>query len=215
MILNRKILLFFTILVLLSSGAAFGEQFFCVDEDYVHHNWYYHFEFPWQPEDWTSPTNYAEGTVYIRAEVRSIDMPIDCWLFVPQGAPPDTTAGYYSPQLCLFQDVHIPSKHACFNSWTIRIDGPGLYHGTRDLDSMYQYDVIDWTRELMNPMVIGKTYSPIGTAYADESIDMRFTAIIVAPGDDFVPPYWWYTPSAIGDDTDPGLTWGALKALFR
>jgi hypothetical protein len=205
-------------MVVLTASPLSAAQFIAVDEDYVHANWYYHFSFPSQPGDWTSPDNYAEGTVHIRVEARSLDLPIYGWYETSsQLAPPDFTATYWSPQLCFFQDAHIPSKHACVTSTTIMFNAPGLYHGTRSMASMYQYDVIDWTRPLMNPMVIAKTQSPSGRSYGDQDVDMRYTAIVVAQGDTFDPPSWWYSSVADvpGTPEQPTLTWGTLKALFR
>ena len=45
---------------------------------------------------------------------------------------------------------------------------------------MYQYGVIDWTRVLMNPMIIGKAKNPSGLSYYGQNADMRYTVIIVA-----------------------------------
>jgi hypothetical protein len=189
--------------VLSGPVAADAEQFTCIDQDYIHNTWYYHESFPWQPNDWTSPVDYAAGTAYFRVEVRSLDVPIDGWYTTNtnQSSPPDFTALYFSPQLCLFQDAHIPSKHACFYSGTIKFNEPGFYYGSQALPDMYQYYVIDWTRLLMNPMIIGKTQDPSGFSYYGQNVDMRFTVIIVAEGDTFDPPSWW---DAVSDAADFG-----------
>jgi hypothetical protein len=136
-------------------------------------------------------------------EVRSLATPIDGWYTTnsDQSSPPDFTANYFSPQLCLFQDEHIPSKHACFYSGTIQFNEPGVYYGSQDLPDMYQYGVIDWTRLLMNPMIIGKTREDSGLSYYGQDVDMRFTVIIVAQGDTFDPPAWW---NGVSDVDDPG-----------
>ncbi len=199
--------LLFLILVTVIAGPApaDAEQLTCIDQDYIHNKWYYHETFPWQPNDWTSPVNYAAGTAYFRVEVRSLASPIDGWYTsnTNQTSPPDFTAQYFSPQLCLFQDQHIASKHACFYSGTIKFNGPGLYYGSQALPDMYQYGVIDWTRLLMNPMIIGKTQNSTGLSYYGQNVDLRFTVIIVAEGDAFDPPSWWEGVSDVADPDNP------------
>ena len=69
---------------------------------------------------------------------------------------------------------------------------------------MYQYGVIDWTRLLMNPMVIGKTQGPTGLSYYGQKANMRFTVIIVAAGDVFQPPSWWDVAADV-DDPDSAV----------
>lgn len=186
--------------VLLPAAFCHAEQFTCIDQDYIHNDWYYHESFPWQPNDWTAPTNFAAGTAYFRVEVRSLDTPIDGWYTSNsnENSPPNFTANYFAPQLCLFQDAHIPSKHACFFSGTIQFNSPGIYFGSQALPDMYQYGVIDWTRLLMNPMIIGKVRDPNGFSFYGQNVDMRFTVIVVAAGDDFAPPPWWEVVSPVG-----------------
>lgn len=197
-----------------SVNAAFAEQFTCIDQDYVHNKWYYHESFPWQPSDWTAPVDFATGTAYFRVEVRSLDTPIEGWSSTNtnQNSPPDFLAQYFAPQLCLFQDAHIPSKHACFYSGTIQYDEPGIYYGSQALPEMYQYGVIDWTRLLMNPMIIGKVKNPSGLSYRGQNADMRYTVIIVAAGDTFDPPAWWNGVSAV---SEPGRPVPTRTALIR
>jgi len=189
-----------------------AEQFTCIDQDYLHNKWYYHEGFLWQPNDWTSPVGYARGTAYFRVEVRSLDAPVDGWYSTNsnQNSPPDFTAQYFAPQLCLFQDAHIPSKHACFYSGTIQFNEPGIYYGSQALPDMYQYGVIDWTRLLMNPMIIGKAKNPSGLSYYGQNADMRYTVIIVAAGDTFDPPAWWEVVSPVTDPDNPVPTATAL-----
>jgi hypothetical protein len=193
------------LLVLLSvwPRAAIAEQFTCIDQDYIHNDWYYHESFPWQPDDWTSPTNFAAGTAHYRVEVRGLDTPIDGWYTSNsnEDSPPNFTAEFFAPQLCLFQDAHIPSQHACFFSGNIMFNGPGIYFANQPLPDMYQYGVIDWTRRLMNPMIIGKTRDPSGFSFYGQNVDLRFTVIVVAPGDSFEPPAWW---EGVSEVTDPG-----------
>ncbi len=200
--------LFFVVL----TAPANAEQFTCIDQDYIHNNWYYHESFPWQPNDWTQPVGYATGTAYFRVEVRSLDDPIDGWYTTntSQGSSPDFTAQYFAPQLCLFQDAHIASKHACFYSGTIQFSGPGIYYGSQALPDMYQYGVIDWTRLLMNPMIIGKAKDPSGLSYYGQNVDMRYSVIIVAEGDTFDPPAWWEGVSPVTDLNTPVPTRTAL-----
>ena len=188
-------------IVMWDPGPAAAEQFTCIDQDYVHNRWYYHEEFPWQPSDWTAPVDYASGTAYFRVEVRSLDTPIDSWETsnTNRDSEPDGTALYFAPQVCLFQDAHIPSKHACFASETITFNEPGIYYGSHSLPQMYQYEAIAWTRELMNPMIIGKTKSPTGYSYRDQSVNMRYSVIIVADNHTFAPPAWWDGLSAVTD----------------
>jgi|GEM_PF-3693473 len=209
-------LLAFLVLTVLFAVAATAAQFTCIDEDYVHNKWYYHESFPWQPSNWTSPENYAAGTAYFRVEVRSLDKPIDGWYTTNtnQSSSPDFTADLFAPQLCLFQDSHIPSKHACFYSGTIEFNEPGVYYGSQSLPDMYQYGVIDWTRLLMNPMIIGKVRGPSGLSYSGQNVDMRYTVIIVAKGDAFDPPSWWATVSAADDPGPPVPTRAALDGNY-
>jgi len=195
----------------LGAGAA---QFTCIDEDYVHNYWYKHFDFPWQPSDWTSPDDYSHGRAYFRVEVRSLSMPIYGWYSSNSMSDPyDFIADLWAPQLCLFQDAHVSEKHACFTSATIAFNQPGLYYAEKEVDACYQYNVIDWTRELMNPMVIAKVIDPYGHGYANQLVDMRFTVILVAEGDTFDPPAWWDDLSSVTETEEQ--TWGALKALYR
>ncbi|MEN8006597.1 MAG: FlgD immunoglobulin-like domain containing protein [Candidatus Krumholzibacteriota bacterium] len=194
------------------AAPANAEQFTCIDQDYIHNKWYYHESFPWQPNDWVSPVAYATGTAYFRVEVRGLDGPIDGWYTSNsnQNSPPDFVAEYFAPQLCLFQDAHIPSKHACFYSGTIQFNQPGIYYGSQPLPDMYQYGVIDWTRLLMNPMIIGKVKNASGLSYYGQNVDMRYSVIIVAEGDTFDPPAWWNVVSAATDLENPVPTGTAL-----
>jgi hypothetical protein len=211
-VLPFSLLFLILVTVIVGPAPAAAEQLPCIDQDYIHNKWYYHESFPWQPNDWTFPVNYAAGTAYFRVEVRSLDNPVDGWYTsnTNQSSPPDFTALYFSPQLCLFQDAHIPSKHACFYSGTIKFNGPGIYFGSQALPEMYQYGVIDWTRLLMNPMIIGKTQDASGFSYYGQNIDMRFTVIIVAEGDAFDPPSWWDGVSDVTDSANPVPTRTAL-----
>jgi hypothetical protein len=196
------------------AGPVFAEQFTCIDQDYIHNKWYYHESFPWQPSDWTAPVDFATGTAYFRVDVRSLDTPIEGWSSTNsnQNSPADFTAQYFAPQLCLFQDAHIASKHACFYSGTIQYEEPGVYYGSQALPDMYQYGVIDWTRLLMNPMIIGKAKNPSGLSYGGQNADMRYTVIIVAAGDTFDPPAWWNGVSPV---SEPGRSVPTRTALVQ
>jgi len=198
-----SLLFLILVAVIVGPARANAEQMTCIDQDYIHNKWYYHETFPWQPSDWTSPVDYATGTAYFRVEVRSLDTPIEGWYpsNTNQSSQSDFTADYFSPQLCLFQDRHVAAKHACFYSGTIQFNGPGVYYGSQVLPEMYQYGVIDWTRLLMNPMIIGKTRESTGLSYYGQNVDMRFTVIIVAEGDTFEAPSWWN--GVVSDVADP------------
>jgi hypothetical protein len=119
-------------------GPSHPPQFTIVDaQHYSHNSWYKFWKFPWQPQDWTSPVNYYRGYTYLRYDIRNLREPVML-------------------QFCYFQDRHVSEKHACGPQWTF--DEPGIYYRRVLNRGLWQRHVIDWTRELLDFMLIDNAY---------------------------------------------------------
>ena len=139
------------------------------------------FNFPsWVPDNFVSPVNYAQGTIYQRIQVIS---------------KPSTKAVQY--QLCLFQDQIIASKHACTSAANLKFTAPGTYYSSQSMPTLYQYNNVVWSRYLLMQMLVVKDASGVPVddryGYAGEwsgspnlglyyPMKVRYTAIIVPPG---------------------------------
>lgn len=135
------------------------------------------------PENWKSPFNFHDGTIHFRLEV--VDK------------PSDLAVNY---QLCVFQDRHSRDKHAC--DGTRRFTGCGVLEWKGSPASMWQSKVIDWSRKLMDMMLVIKDGAgrPVDDRYGfggkwegspDFSLyfpmTVRFTAVAVAKGGSYNP----------------------------
>jgi hypothetical protein len=166
----------FTLLTATASAEADGSgqtshplQFTTVDaHHYSHNTWYKFWKFPWQPENWTQPVDYSRGETYLRYDIRNLRQPVML-------------------QLCYFQDRHVSEKHACGPQWTF--DAPGVYYRRVAHRSLWQRNVIDWTRPLLDFMLIDNA----SRGQARASVEV--TAIVVARDQRLVPPDHWHCPT--------------------
>ncbi len=128
--------------------------------------------------DLETPVNYADGTVYQRLEVL--------------GKPSGEAVQY---QLCLVPNDEIVVRPAC-STEALSFSGPGVYEARQPLSAFSQYGSIDWSKGLVNVMLVLKDGEgrPLDNTYfaggADETLDLsryypmavRFEAVIVPPG---------------------------------
>ncbi len=133
------------------------------------------------PNNWTSPINYAQGTLYQRIEIIE---------------KPTTTPARYA--LCMFQDQVLAPRHACGDLTKIKFTGPGLYYSSQAMTTFYQYSTaIDWTRKphvIMLHVTDDFNHQPdsytgfMNLWYGTPNwslyypMKLRYTAIIVPPG---------------------------------
>jgi hypothetical protein len=192
--------------LLAATGAAWAQndQFVLLDTPYIHNTTTKAFSFfplaPGVPDNWRTPVNYAEGTIYMRLEVLS---------------KPSTRGVNY--QICIFQDQHSAPKHACarYQYFT----APGLYTWSQAMTGMFQYGNLDWTRRMLDLMLVVKDRggNPVDDRFGfgglwDGSPDfslyypmeVKFTAIVVAKGATFAPPSGWTTPGGSTAPPPPG-----------
>jgi MYXO-CTERM domain-containing protein len=150
-----------------SSGPP--RQFALVESaEYTHNTWYKFWKFPYQPSDWTQPHDFSRGTTYFRFEITSLQQ--------------ETML-----QFCYFQDRHVSEKHACSPGWTFA--QPGVYYRRQDNRTLWQRTAIDWTRELLDFMLIDNAGQGAGRAR------VRVSLFVVASGEQFDPPAEWECPS--------------------
>ncbi len=127
--------------------------------------------------DWTQPVNYAQGTIYLRVEVRSQPQPQSmrlqiCWW--QSGRETCTRAG------------RITGQPGAVTTWSQSV--PRLWSAN---------DVpVDWTKPRSNGIVIKDAQGHMVSDYGDWNwgghdpaawfpLDIRFTAVVVEPGGTF------------------------------
>ena len=127
-----------------------------------------------------TPINYAGGTLYQRIKVLN--------------KPSSDLVRY---QICFFQDELTHEQHACSRSSDLTFTSTGTYYASQSMPTLYQYDNIDWYRELLVLMTVVKDRNgiPVDDRYGYDGLwigspdfsryypmDVRYTAIIVPPG---------------------------------
>jgi hypothetical protein len=127
-----------------------------------------------------TPINYAGGTLYQRIKVLN--------------KPSSDLVRY---QICFFQDELTHEQHACSRSTDLTFTSTGTYYASQSMPTLYQYDNIDWYRELLVLMTVVKDRNgiPVDDRYGYDGLwigspdfsryypmDVRYTAIIVPPG---------------------------------
>ncbi len=158
------------------------DQFVLLDTHYTHNTETRAFSFfpipAGVPDNWYAPVDYVGGTIHMRLEVLS---------------KPSTKGVNY--QICIFQDQHSSDKHACakYQYFT----APGVYTWQQPVSSLWQFNVIDWSRKLLDTMLVvkDKNGNPVDDRYGfggawDGSPDfslyypmeVHFTAIVVRNG---------------------------------
>jgi hypothetical protein len=144
-------------------------QFPLVDaHHYSHNSWYKFWSFPWQPQDWTQPVDYYRGHTYFRYEIRNLREPAML-------------------QFCYFQDRHVSEKHACGPQWVF--EQPGVYYRRFRNSTLWQRQVIDWTRPLLDFMLIDNRSEGRARTSVEVSI------IVVADGERLEVPDHWQCPT--------------------
>lgn len=127
--------------------------------------------------DWTRPINFAQGTIYMRIEVRSQPRPQDMRL-----------------QICWWQD----GREACTRAWPIRGERGAVVTWSQSIPKLWALNEqpIDWTRPRANGIVIKDADGDMVSDYGDWNwgghnpnewfpLDVRFTAIVVEKGASF------------------------------
>lgn len=137
-------------------------------ERYLHRSWHVFWEFPWQPEDWTTPVDYSRGATYFRFDITELLEPAML-------------------QFCYFQDRHVSEKHACGPQWTFT--QPGVYYRRVENRALWQRHVIDWSRELLDFMLIDNLSEGRARTNVEVSI------VLVGAGEALEPPEGWQCPS--------------------
>jgi len=133
------------------------------------------------PDNWTSPIDYAHGTLYQRVEIIE---------------KPSTTPVRYA--ICLFQDQVVATRHACGDLSNIAFTDTGTFYSSQSMQTLYQYSTaVDWTRRphvIMLHMTDANNHQPdsypdfMGLWYGTPNWGLyyptrvRYTAIIVPPG---------------------------------
>lgn len=134
----------------------------------------------WVPNNLVSPVNYAQGTLYQRLQVMT---------------KPSTKNVTY--QICLFQDTITASKHACSAESKLKFTSPGTYYAQQSMPSLYQYNNLVWSRNLLIEMLVVKDANgnPVDDRYGFGGkwsgspnlglyypMKVRYTSIIVPQG---------------------------------
>ncbi len=185
---------------------AQSDQFVLLDTQYIHNTSTRAFSFfplaPGVPDNWRSPVNFADGTIYMRLEVLS--------------KPGSNGVNY---QICIFQDQHASPNHACarYQFFT----APGLYTWSQAMPSLFQVANLDWTRRMLDTMLVvkDKDGDPVDDRYGFAGawegspnfslyypMEVKFTAIVVRQGGTFAPPAGWTTPGGSTTPPPPGTT---------
>lgn len=149
-------------------------------ERYLHRSWHVFWEFPWQPEDWTTPVDYSRGVTYFRFDITELLEPAML-------------------QFCYFQDRHVSEKHACGPQWTFT--QPGVYYRRVENRALWQGHVIDWSRELLDFMLIDNLSEGRARTNVEVSI------VLVGAGEALEAPESWQCPSewfCAGDEPPAG-----------
>lgn len=133
------------------------------------------------PANWTSPVNYANGTLHQRLQVVT--------------KPSAATVMF---ALCMFQDEVISSRHACGQLSKLRFTATGTFTSSQAMTTLFQYGTaVDWTRR---PNVIMLHITDANKVQPDSypeyigrwigspnwglyyPMRVRYTAIVVPPG---------------------------------
>ena len=182
-----------TLLALATSLAAAGEELLLFDGPYTHTKRTSGFSYPKiqnQPDDWTFPVNYADGTVQSRYIVKSVSS--------------DTTISY---QWCLFQGG---SNHTCLTC--AKFNSPGTYFAEKVVKKLWANFTVDWSRNFGRFMLVVKdaTGAPVsnGSGFGGKWIgspdfDLYFpfevhTTVVVIPAGSTFSGWENYVPGMPG-----------------
>lgn len=174
-----------------AGAVAMAGQMTILDRSYTHGGWYKHMKFDKQPDDWTSPHDYYHGETCVRFEVIRFNGPAQIGL-----------------HYCYFQDRHTSDKHACTSM--VKVTAPGVYYRRWRNSEMWQENVIDWRRKLLNFMQIDNWVKGKGKA------EVRVTVIIVAGAHRLRAPADWDCPKdwkAVPSGTYGGVSYKELINL--
>ena len=166
----------------LTVSSVSSKQLVLLDVTYTHNNVSKAFSFfnlpSGVPSNLVTPVNYANGRIYQRVQVIT---------------KPSTNSVFY--QMCLFQDKIVAEKHACTGGPVFT--GTGTYYSNQLMTSLFQYNVISWSRSLLIGMLVvkDKNGTPVDDRYGWAGkwigspkfnlyypMKVRYTAIIVPPG---------------------------------
>ena len=127
--------------------------------------------------DWTQPVNFAQGTIHLRIEVRSMPQPQNMRL-----------------QICWWQD----GRETCTRAGKI-VGQPGaVTTWSQEVARLWSLNQvpIDWSRPRANGIFVRDSRNAIVSDYGDWNwaghdpddwfpLDVRFMAVVVAPGGTF------------------------------
>jgi hypothetical protein len=188
------------------AGTARAEQFVLIDETFTftledaqpNSHYYGSVLNPDRPVDWTSPIDYRDGTVHIRAEI--IDKPegseITQWV------------------ICYIAQAGQGDHYGCTGTGTYTEEG--VYEHDEDMHDWWQNDIIDWTQGI-NEMHLVLKDADDSLGFASWRPDpehffpttVRITMIQVSEGSTYDPSMF---PGGDGDedagveDPDAGIT---------
>ncbi len=184
---SRQVFAAAVLVALTSIGNASAEetQFTLLHDSYLHQTRYKFWQFGTQPQDWTSPVDYSRGTTYVRYEVTSIAQPA-------------------ALQFCYFQDSHIPENHACAPEW--RFDKPGVYYMKQDMGTIWQRSGIEWTRPLLDFMIIDNLSMGAGKVQLTVDIVVVGAGAALAAPDNWTCPVDWHCVGGGGGSGGTGGT---------
>lgn len=163
------------------SSTASAEQFVLVDADYTHAgdgtmpSHAYHAPTGTQPKNWQTPINYAEGTAYYRLEV------------FEKASEENLHMG-----ICF-----VGGSYCCFGYE--QFTKPGVYEWSFPIPSMWQYDTMDWSKNMTDVPLIMRDRNavkvdPTEAYYGKPGTSLYFpmkshlTVTIVSKGGTYVKP---------------------------
>jgi hypothetical protein len=188
------------------TSAASAEQFVLVDADYVHAgdgtmpSHAYHAPTGTQPKNWQTPINYAEGTAYYRLEV------------FEKASDENLHMG-----ICF-----VGGSYCCFGYE--EFTKPGVYEWSFPIPSMWQYDTMDWSKNMTDVPLIMRDRNavkvdPTEAYYGKPSTALYFpmkshlTVTIVSKGGTYVKPVVDAGPPDTGSAVDAAPEVGADAAV--
>lgn len=186
------------------AGSAHAKQFVVADATYTHsaqttQDSHYKVEPSAEtPDDWTSPVDYANGSVHVRLEVKT----------KPSNEPTRF-------QICFEMKVN----YNCTDQ-VQPYTAPGVYEWDTDVQKGYRPGPVDFTQGIERTALIlkdTKNVKPapenVGEATAALYLpsDLRVTVTVVAAGDEYEPPSDGASPGGSGGGGAGGAAAGATS----
>jgi hypothetical protein len=186
--------------------AASAEQFVVADVAYTHSaetttdSHYYADPTPETPANWSSPVDYANGSVHVRLEVKT--------------KPSETPTRY---QICFEM-----SQNYCCTEQAPPYTEPGIYEWDTNVVDMWRPGAVDFTQGILRSALILKDTAnakPAPENVGEETsklfmpTDLSVTVTVVRAGDTFVPPEVPQVPGGgSGGGGAGGMAGGGMSA---